>query len=92
MLRECERLAREEQRLIVFLEPIALYMTRDLHEEGDGLWTAPYPRSQAKPIPLGEIGRHGDGTDLAIVTLRQRLLSLPPGREDAGRGQGSTLG
>jgi 2-oxoisovalerate dehydrogenase E1 component len=69
MLRECERLAREEQRVIVFLEPIALYMTRDLHEEGDGLWTAPYSApGEAKPIPLGAVGRHGDGKDLAIVT------------------------
>src|SRR3546814_4137308 len=38
MLRECVRLAREEQRVVVFVKPIALYMTRDLHEEGDGLW------------------------------------------------------
>ena len=36
MLRECVRLAREEQRLVVFLEPIALYPMRDLHEAGDG--------------------------------------------------------
>jgi 2-oxoisovalerate dehydrogenase E1 component len=69
MLRECVRLALEEQRVIVFLEPIALYMTRDLHEEGDGLWTSTYAApGEAKPIPLGAVGRHGDGTDLAIVT------------------------
>src|SRR6185436_4548591 len=69
MLRECVRLADEEQRVVVFVEPIALYMTRDLHEEGDALWTAPYPApGEAKPIRLGEPGRHGDGTDLAIVT------------------------
>jgi len=69
MLRECVRLAREEQRVIVFVEPIALYMTRDLHEEGDGLWTAPYPApGDAKPIRLGEVGVHGDGKDLAIVS------------------------
>jgi 2-oxoisovalerate dehydrogenase E1 component len=69
MLRECERLAREEQRVIVFLEPIALYMTRDLHAEGDGLWTAPYAApGEAKPIPLGQLGVHGKGSDLAIVT------------------------
>jgi 2-oxoisovalerate dehydrogenase E1 component len=55
--------------VIVFVEPIALYMTRDLHEEGDALWTAPYPApGKAKPIRLGELGRHGDGTDLAIIT------------------------
>ena len=37
MLRECVRLAREEQRVVVFVEPIALYSTRDLHEAKDGL-------------------------------------------------------
>jgi 2-oxoisovalerate dehydrogenase E1 component len=69
MLRECVRLALEEQRVIVFLEPIALYMTRDLHEEGDALWTSAYAApGEAKPIRLGEPGIHGEGTDLAIVT------------------------
>jgi len=69
MLRECVRLAREEQRVVVFLEPIALYMTRDLHAEKDGLWTHPYPApGEGRPIALGEVGVHGEGTDLAIVT------------------------
>ena len=69
MLRECVRLALEEQRVIVFLEPIALYMTRDLHEEGDALWTSTYAApGSAKPIRLGELAVHGDGTDLAIVS------------------------
>jgi 2-oxoisovalerate dehydrogenase E1 component len=69
MLRECVRLALEERRVVVFVEPIALYMTRDLHEEGDGLWTAPYAApGEAKPIPLGTPAVHGDGTDLAIVS------------------------
>ncbi|HEX8654866.1 MAG TPA: thiamine pyrophosphate-dependent enzyme [Allosphingosinicella sp.] len=69
MLRECVRLALEEQRVIVFVEPIALYMTRDLHEEGDALWTSTYKApGEAKPVRLGDLGVHGDGTDLAIVT------------------------
>ena len=69
MLRECARLALEEQRVIVFVEPIALYMTRDLHEEGDGLWTAAYQApGEAKPIRLGDLGVHGDGKELAIVS------------------------
>ncbi len=69
MLRECVRLAREEQRVVVFVEPIALYMTRDLHAEGDGLWTSVYEApGEGAPIRLGEPGVHGDGTDLAIVT------------------------
>ena len=69
MLRECARLALEEQRVIVFLEPIALYMTRDLHVEGDGLWTAAYAApGEATPVALGEVGVHGEGKDLAIVS------------------------
>ncbi|HEX6376695.1 MAG TPA: thiamine pyrophosphate-dependent enzyme [Allosphingosinicella sp.] len=69
MLRECVRLALEEQRVIVFLEPIALYMTRDLHSEGDGLWTSTYAApGEAKPIRLGEPGVDGDGADLAIIS------------------------
>ncbi|MEM9233428.1 MAG: thiamine pyrophosphate-dependent enzyme, partial [Pseudomonadota bacterium] len=70
MLRECVRLAREEQRLVVFLEPIALYMVRDLHEKGDGGWTFNYPAPDGGDhVTLGEVGVHGDGTDLAIVTF-----------------------
>jgi len=69
MLRECVRLALEEQRVIVFLEPIALYMTRDLHAEGDALWTATYAApGEARPIALGEVAVHGEGTDLAILS------------------------
>jgi len=68
MLRECVRLAHEEQRVVVFVEPIALYMTRDLHGEGDGLWTSIYEAPGTGEIRMGEIGVHGEGTDLAIVT------------------------
>jgi 2-oxoisovalerate dehydrogenase E1 component len=67
MLRECLRLAREEQRVVVFVEPIALYPMRDLHAPKDGGWMAPYPAPDRR-IALGEIGVHGSGTDLAIVT------------------------
>ena len=68
MLRECVRLAREEQRVVVFVEPIALYMTRDLHEAGDGGWTRTYPAPGEAAIGLGEVGVEGDGEDLAIVS------------------------
>ncbi|NNU81158.1 MFS transporter [Halovulum dunhuangense] len=67
MLRECVRLTREEQRLCVMVEPIALYQTRDLVTPGDGLWARGYPDPQAR-IPYGTVARHGDGRDLAIVT------------------------
>lgn len=68
MLRECVRLARKEQRVVVFVEPIALYMTRDLHAEGDGLWTSIYEAPGTDEIRLGQLGVHGDGSDLAIIT------------------------
>ena len=66
MLRECVRLARNEGRVVVFLEPIALYPMRDLHTEKDGAWMRHYP-DPARRIGFGEVGVEGDGTDLAIV-------------------------
>ena len=67
MLREAHRLAREEQRVVVFLEPIALYPMRDLDTAGDGAWMRQYPAPDQR-IALDEVGVHGDGADLAIVT------------------------
>ncbi|MFK7876233.1 MAG: dehydrogenase E1 component subunit alpha/beta [Paracoccaceae bacterium] len=67
MLREAVRLAREEQRVVVFVEPIALYPMRDLHAPGDKDWMSTYPDPQDR-IELGEIGVDGSGTDLAILT------------------------
>ncbi len=67
MLREAVRLAREEQRLVIFLEPIALYPMRDLHTPGDGLWMRKYP-ALSERLPLGQVTQHGDGSDIAIVT------------------------
>jgi 2-oxoisovalerate dehydrogenase E1 component len=67
MLREGVRLAREEQRVVVFLEPIALYPVRDLHAEKDGEWMTRYP-DPSEVIGLGEVGHMGDGTELAIVS------------------------
>jgi 2-oxoisovalerate dehydrogenase E1 component len=86
MLRECARLAREEQRLVVFLEPIALYPMRDLHEPGDGGWMAHYP-PPAESIPFGEVGVHGDGADLAMLTFGNgAFLSRQAQRRLADRG------
>jgi len=67
MLRECVRLAREEQRIVAFVEPIALYPMRDLHADGDGEWMGVYPGRDER-IPLGEAGVHGRGRDLAIIS------------------------
>ncbi len=67
MLRECVRLARDEQRVVVFLEPIALYPARDLHGDKDGAWMTRYPAPD-RMIAFGQVGVTGAGTDLAIVT------------------------
>lgn len=54
MMRTCVREAYENGRVVVFVEPIALYMTRDLND-GDKAWTSEYP-SPEEEIPLGDFG------------------------------------
>ncbi|MBI2785739.1 MAG: MFS transporter [Legionella longbeachae] len=66
MLRTCVRLAHEEGRVVVFLEPIALYMTKDLHVLGDNGWLSNYPAPDVMIKP-GEVGVHGEG-DTVILT------------------------
>jgi 2-oxoisovalerate dehydrogenase E1 component len=69
MLRECVRLAHEDGRVVVFVEPIALYHTADLHEAGDGGWTADYAAPDgAQQISLGQPAIFGGGTELCIIT------------------------
>ena len=72
LLRTCVAAAKVSGTVSVFLEPIALYHTRDLHEEGDGLWLAPYAAPgdwAAGHTPIGRGRTHGDGRDLTIVTF-----------------------
>ncbi len=69
MLRECVRMAHEDGRVVVFVEPIALYHSSDLHEAGDGGWTADYVAPDAaQQIAFGKPHIHNDGEDLCIVT------------------------
>ena len=65
LLRECAELAELEGRVCVVVEPIALYHARDLHEPGDGRWTAPYAVAGAARGPRA----HGHGPDLLVVTF-----------------------
>ncbi|QNN55029.1 MFS transporter [Nocardioides mesophilus] len=72
LLRECVALAERDGRVCVYLEPIALYHSRDLHEPGDGGWTATYPPPgdpSDRAGRLGTVRRHGTGTDLLMVTF-----------------------
>ncbi len=68
MLRTCAALAQVDGRVVAFLEPIALYMTKDLHEEKDGEWAFPVPALSEYVEP--GVGRvyHEDRQDLAILT------------------------
>jgi 2-oxoisovalerate dehydrogenase E1 component len=69
MLRTMMALARVDGRVCAFLEPIALYMTKDLYEPADGLWQFAYPAPD-QAMPLGE-GRvyDPDARDLLIVSF-----------------------
>ncbi|WNH52633.1 thiamine pyrophosphate-dependent enzyme [Stenotrophomonas oahuensis] len=68
MLRTLAALAQVDGRVAVFLEPIALYMTKDLHAPGDGQWLFPYPPPD-QALVLGE-GRvyQPEASDLVIFT------------------------
>ena len=68
MLRTLAALARVDGRVAVFLEPIALYMSKDLHEAGDGQWLFDYP-AQGQALVPGE-GRvyAPEAGDLVIYT------------------------
>ena len=57
------RAARVDGAVCVFLEPIALYHTRDLHEAGDGGWLRPTRgrRVGREHVPIGRARIYGDG-------------------------------
>ncbi|GIH24059.1 MFS transporter [Acrocarpospora phusangensis] len=72
MLRTCLAAARTDGSVCVFIEPIALYHTRDLFEDGDNGWLAKYapPSRWAEThVPIGRARSYGDGRDLTIVTF-----------------------
>ena len=76
MLRTCLAAATVDGTVSVFLEPIALYHTRDLHQQGDGGWVSPYaapPEWAGEHVPIGH-GRAYPAT-----------FGLAPGAPVAGR-------
>ena len=76
MLRTAVREAYENGRVVVFVEPIALYMTKDLYKPKDGKWRFQYPSIKEK-IPVGEFATYGNGRSLTIITFGNGLyLSL----------------
>ena len=82
MLRTLAALSKVDGRVSVFLEPIALYMTKDLYEAGDGQWLTSYPPPE-QAMPLGEGRIYGEGADdLVIFTYGNGVpMSLRAARE-----------
>ncbi|MGK8500085.1 thiamine pyrophosphate-dependent enzyme [Nocardia asiatica] len=67
MLRTCVSAARVDGRVCLYLEPIALYHTRDLHRPGDDGWLA--RPSAAKHAEIGRARVYGEGADLTLVSF-----------------------
>ncbi len=84
MLRGATGIAAEDGRVVVFLEPIALYHEKDLYAEGDGGWLADYPPPPSHLLP-GEVGVYepdgGARPDVLLVTYGNGVrLSLQAAR------------
>ena len=81
MLRTAVKEAYHNGRVVVFIEPIALYMTKDLYHEKDGKWVFEYPDVEEE-LPLGEFQTYGNGKTLTIITYGNGLyLSLQAQKE-----------
>jgi 2-oxoisovalerate dehydrogenase E1 component len=79
MLHTCAAAAKAAGVVCIFLEPIALYHTRDLYEDGDDGWLAAYPTAG---VPIGRARTYGDGADLTILTFGNGLrMSLRVARK-----------
>jgi 2-oxoisovalerate dehydrogenase E1 component len=84
MLETCVAAAKADGSVCVFLEPIALYHTRDLLADGDELWTSAPGRAH---VPVGAARTHLDGRDLTLVTWANGLpMSLRVARRLLERG------
>ncbi|WP_069165200.1 transketolase C-terminal domain-containing protein [Nocardia altamirensis] len=84
LLRTCVSAARIDGRVCLYLEPIALYHTRDLHEPGDNAWLATPSDTH---VDIGRARVYGDGADLTIVSFANGVpMSLRVARRLADRG------
>jgi 2-oxoisovalerate dehydrogenase E1 component len=90
MLRSCLAAATTSGQVSVYLEPIALYHERDLHEPDDRGWLGEY--SPTDDAPIGAARLHGDGTDLTMITYGNGLrMSLRVARRLAADGIGARV-
>ncbi|MBS0557377.1 MAG: MFS transporter [Proteobacteria bacterium] len=82
MLRTLMALAKIDGRVCAFLEPIALYMTKDLYAAGDGAWQFSYPPPD-QAMTLGEERVYEPtAKDMVIFTFGNGVpMSLRAARE-----------
>nr|MBP7370911.1 MFS transporter [Arenimonas sp.] len=69
MLRSMMALAKVNGRVCAYLEPIALYMTKDLYQPGDGLWQTQYPALNEAMEIGSERVYEPEHNDLVIFTF-----------------------
>ena len=69
MLRTMMAMAKVDGRVCAYLEPIALYMTKDLFEPGDGQWLTSYPPVDQAMVPGEERVYAPEARDLVIFTF-----------------------
>lgn len=67
LLRTCVQLAWSKGCVVAFIEPIALYMTKDLHEKHDQKWLSIYPHHE-KQIAFGDIAVSGEESKITVVS------------------------
>jgi 2-oxoisovalerate dehydrogenase E1 component len=95
MLRTCLAAADVDGSVCVFLEPIALYHTRDLYEPGDGGWLCPYAAPDLwadAHVPIGRGRSYGNGSDLTLVTFGNGVpMSLRVAKRLAESGIGARV-
>lgn len=70
MLHTCVSAAKTTGAVCIYLEPIALYHSKDLYADGDEQWLAAYPQ---QPVRIGTARTYGDGADLTILTFANGL-------------------
>lgn len=84
LLRTCVAAAATDGTVAVFLEPIALYHTRDLHADGDGGWLGV---DHGEPAPIGRARTVRTGPDLTMITFGNGVpMSLRAAESLAGQG------
>ena len=72
MLRTATREAYTNGRIVVFIEPIALYMVKDLHQPSDDKWSSKYSEINEE-LKLGEFVTYGRGKALTIISYGNGL-------------------